>query len=312
MGAGPLAALDVGDGDGVGFHDQVADGDDQALVVDHDAVALALRAQGLGRAAVLRNGGVDADHGRQRVGHCRAAGCDDRRASAPRRPPGRSATGPQPFAEPFNPRAMRHPYITVGASSVCKDRRLRAADCYMTVHGAPRRSVRNHRRSRAGRSRAGAARRCVHGPSRRAERGAAPGRDPRGRAAAGAGRRRHRQDARADHAHRPSADHRPRPALADPGRHLHQQGGARNARSRREPDRRRGRRHVARHLPLDRRARAAPPCRAGRAEEQLHHPRHRRPDAADQAAAAGRGHRRQEMAGPRAVAASSSAGRTAR
>ena len=49
-----------------------------------------------------------------------------------------------------------------------------------------------------------------------------------------------------------------------------------------------------------RRAGAAPPCRAGRAEEQFHHPRHRRPDAADQAAAAGRGHRRQEMAGPRA------------
>jgi DNA helicase-2/ATP-dependent DNA helicase PcrA len=40
----------------------------------------------------------------------------------------------------------------------------------------------------------------------------------------------------------------------------------------------------------------APPCRAGRAEIQLHHPRHRRPDAADQAAAAGRRHRRQALA----------------
>ena len=79
-----------------------------------------------------------------------------------------------------------------------------------------------------------------------------------------------------------------------------------------QPDRRRGRRHVARHLPFDRRARAAPPCRAGRAEEQLHHPRHRRPDAADQAAAAGRGHRRQEMAGRACCPGSSSAGRTAR
>ena len=146
-----------------------------------------------------------------------------------------------------------------------------------------------------------AARRRAHGPSRGAERGAAAGGYPPGRPAAGAGRRRHRQDARADHPHRPPFDHRPRPAVADPCRHLHQQGGARDARPRRQPDRRRGRRHVARHLPCHRRARAAPPCRAGRAEEQLHHPRHRRPDAADQAAAAGRGHRRQEMAGPRAV-----------
>ena len=168
----------------------------------------------------------------------------------------------------------------------------------MTLHGAPRRSVRNHRRSRTGRSTAAAARRRAQCPSRGAERGAAPGRHPRGRAVAGAGRRRHRQDPRADHPHRSPFDHRPRPHLADSCSHLHQQGGARNARPRRQPHRRRGRRHVAGHVPRHRRARAAPPCRVGGAEEQFHHPRHRRPDAADQAAAAGRGHRRQEMAGP--------------
>ena len=220
-----------------------------------------------------------------------------RSASTPPRPVGRWLA---PFAEPFNPRAIgtppRHPLRNHRGKIG-----VRRADCYMTLHGAPRRSVRNHRRARTGRSPAGAARRRVHGPSRGAERGAAPGGHPRGRPAAGAGRRRHRQDPRADHADRPSVDHRPRPAVADPGRHLHQQGGARDARPGRQPDRRRGRRHVARHLPRHRRAHPAPPCRAGRPEEQFHHPRHRRPDAPDQAAAAGRGHRRQEMAGARAV-----------
>lgn len=68
---GPVVAIDVGDGDGVGFHDQVADGDDQAILADQDTVALALCAQRLGRAAVLRDGGAQADHRRERAGHRR-------------------------------------------------------------------------------------------------------------------------------------------------------------------------------------------------------------------------------------------------
>ena len=88
-----------------------------------------------------------------------------------------------------------------------------------------------------------------------------------GRAGAGAGRRRHRQDARADDPHRP---HPVRPAapraLADPRRHLHQQGGARDEGAHRRAGRRRRRGHaLARHLPLHRRQDPAPPCRAGRA-----------------------------------------------
>ncbi len=171
----------------------------------------------------------------------------------------------------------------------------------MTVHGAPRRSVRNHRRSRTGRSPAGATCRRVLGPPGRAEHRATAGGRPRGRSPAGAGWRRHRQDPRADHADRSPVDNRPCPHLADPGRHLHQQGGARDARPRGKPDRRRRRRHVAGHLPCHRRARAAPPRRAGRSQEQLHHPRYRRPDAPDQAVAAGGEHRRQEMASAGAV-----------
>ena len=62
-----------------------------------------------------------------------------------------------------------------------------------------------------------------------------------------------------------------------------------------------GRGHaVARHLPLHRRQDPAPPCRTGRPEVRLHHPRHRRPDPADQAAARGREHRREALAGARA------------
>ena len=87
-------------------------------------------------------------------------------------------------------------------------------------------------------------------------------------------------------------------AVRDPRRHLHQQGGARDARAGR-PDRRRGGRGhaLARHLPFDRRQDAAPPCRAGRAQEQFHHPRHRRPAAPAQAADRRRRHRREALAG---------------
>ena len=63
-----------------------------------------------------------------------------------------------------------------------------------------------------------------------------------------------------------SCRHRPRLPLADPRRHLHQQGGARDEAARRPAGRRSGRGHaVARHLPLDRRQAAAPPRRARRA-----------------------------------------------
>jgi hypothetical protein len=136
-----------------------------------------------------------------------------------------------------------------------------------------------------------------------AERAVEPGggRLSLGRPGAGAGRRRHRQDAGADHAHRPYPRHPPRLPLGDPRRHLHQQGGARDEGAHRPSRRRDGRGHaLARHLPRDRRAHPAPPCRAGRPEAGLHHPRHRRPDPPDQAAAPGRGHRREALAGPRA------------
>src|SRR5260370_558052 len=57
------------------------------------------------------------------------------------------------------------------------------------------------------------------------------------RAAAGAGRRRHRQDPGADHPAVPPDPDAPRLAVADPGRDLHEQGGARDARAHRRPDR---------------------------------------------------------------------------
>ena len=79
-----------------------------------------------------------------------------------------------------------------------------------------------------------------------------------------------------------------------------------------QPDRRRGRRACG-SAPSTRSARAccaAMPSWSG-CKPQLHHPRHRRPDAADQAADAGRGHRRQALAGRACCSASSSAGRIA-
>ena len=87
----------------------------------------------------------------------------------------------------------------------------------------------------------------------------------------------------------------------NPRRHLHQQGGARDEAPRRRHGRRRGRGHaVARHLPFDRREDPAPPCRAGRAQARFHHPRRRRSDPAAEAAARGREHRREALAGARA------------
>ena len=91
-----------------------------------------------------------------------------------------------------------------------------------------------------------------------------------------------------------------RAAARDPRRHLHQQGGARNARAGRAADRRRRRPALAGHVPFDRRQDAAPPRRARRPEAELHHPRHRRSVASAQADPAGREHRRQALAGARA------------
>ena len=116
------------------------------------------------------------------------------------------------------------------------------------------------------------------------------------RAGAGAGRRGHRQDPGADHAPGPHPGHRPGQAVGAAGRHLHQQGRARDARADHPHHRPVGRGPaLARHLPLGRRPDPAPPRRAGGAEVQLHHPRHRRSGAADQAGARGREHRRQAL-----------------
>ena len=80
------------------------------------------------------------------------------------------------------------------------------------------------------RARSPAPRQAVAG---KAQSGAAAGGGAYRRAAPGARRRRHRQDARADGADRQHPRHRPRLALADPRRHLHQQGGARDEGARR-------------------------------------------------------------------------------
>ena len=137
--------------------------------------------------------------------------------------------------------------------------------------------------------------------SERAQSGAARrGRDA-GRTGSGAGRRRHRQDPRADHADRPHPEPGPGAAAGNPVGDLHQQGGARDEAPPR-PDARpgRGRHAVARHLPLDRRPHPAFPCRTGAAQIQFHRARCRRSGPAAQAAAAGREHRRQALAGAHA------------
>ncbi len=98
------------------------------------------------------------------------------------------------------------------------------------------------------------------------------------RAGAGAGRRRHRQDPGADDAARPYPGDRAAPSRRDPRRHLHQQGGARDARAARGDDRRAPPR-ASGSAPSTRSPRAS--CAAtpsGRAQVELHDPRHRRPD----------------------------------
>ena len=133
--------------------------------------------------------------------------------------------------------------------------------------------------------------------SARAERRTARSRAGARRPGPGAGRRRHRQDARAHHPPRPYPRHPPRLAQPDPGRDLHQQGGARNEGAHRRPHRRHRRRHaMAGHVPFHRRAHPAPPCRAGRAEIELHHPGSGRSAAPDQTGDRGGEHRREALA----------------
>ena len=118
-------------------------------------------------------------------------------------------------------------------------------------------------------------------PQSRTARGGGDARRP----GAGAGRRRHRQDPRADLAHRAYPQPGPRPARRNPLGHLHQQGRARDEAAARPHARPGGRRHaVARHLPFDRRTHPAHPCRTGAAEIQFHRARCRRPDPPAEAA----------------------------
>ena len=131
--------------------------------------------------------------------------------------------------------------------------------------------------------------------------GAAAGGGDARRAGAGAGRRRNRQDPRADHAHRAHPGDRTGTAERNPRGHLHQQGRARDEAARRHHGRADRRGHaVARHLPFHRREDHPPPRRAGGPEARLHHPRRRRPDPSAQAAAGGGGHRREALARARA------------
>ena len=133
--------------------------------------------------------------------------------------------------------------------------------------------------------------------SRRAQRGAGAGRRRGRRAGAGAGRRRHRQDAGADDAAGAYPGDPPRLSRRAAGRHLHQQGGARDARAAGGDDRSRRRRCVARHLPCARRAHPAPSRRGGRAQIELHDPRHRRPAPPPEADPRRRQYRRAALAG---------------
>ncbi len=130
---------------------------------------------------------------------------------------------------------------------------------------------------------------------------AARGGGDAGRAGAGAGGGRHRQDPRADLPHRPHPQPGPRPSRRDPVGHLHQQGGARDEAAARPDAGPRRRRHaVARDLSFHRRTDSAHPCRTGAAEIQFHRARCRRPGPAVEAAVAGREHRRQALAGAHA------------
>ena len=134
--------------------------------------------------------------------------------------------------------------------------------------------------------------------SDRPQPGAARGCRNAGRPCAGAGRRRHRQDPRADHADRPHPEPGPGAAARNPLGDLHQQGGARDEAAARPDAGPGGGGHaVARHLPLDRRPHPALPRRTGAAEIQFHRARCRRSGPPAQTTASGGEYRRQALAG---------------
>ncbi len=111
-----------------------------------------------------------------------------------------------------------------------------------------------------------APRRAPRGP----ERAPARGRHAWRGAAADPGRRGQRQDSRPGPSDRVPDLHRPGPGRRDPGDHVHQQGGERDARARRTTARTRHAGHVADDLPLG--LRAHPARRGGAA--RLHAPVH--------------------------------------
>ena len=137
--------------------------------------------------------------------------------------------------------------------------------------------------------------------SRRPQRPAARGGGGDRGASIGPRRRRHRQDPGIDHQARPYRGIRPGVAEPDPRGDLHQQGGARDARSRRRADRRCGRWAVDRHLPRSGGTHAQTARGGGGAPPGLHHPRRRRPDPPGQVSGRGCQHRFEPLA--RAVAA---------
>ena len=64
--AGNEAAIGGGDPDRLGFSDEIADGQHEAVIADDDAGALAFRAQRGGGEGILRRGGAQADDGTER------------------------------------------------------------------------------------------------------------------------------------------------------------------------------------------------------------------------------------------------------
>ena len=127
---------------------------------------------------------------------------------------------------------------------------------------------------------------------------AARSRSDYGRTGVDAGWRWHRQDRGFDRTI--GTSHRNPPGLAErnPVRHLHQQGGARDARTRRPTYRGCSRGDaVAGHLPFDRREDAAAACRTRRPAEQLHHHRYRRSVTPVEAVDPAKRSRREALAG---------------
>ena len=108
---------------------------------------------------------------------------------------------------------------------------------------------------------------------------------------AGAGGRRIGQDARFDLPHRASHRRHARGAVGDPGDHVHQQGGSRDARAPRRAGGSAFARHVGVDVPQHVRAHPARRRRAHGLHPQLHDLRHRRPEAPVQGDHVRAGHR---------------------